>query len=194
MKNMFQVYRFTTWMALVLVALSLPIAAFGQKQKPAPDPEAAQRRIMEMHEKGMKPPSGVGFFIDAVGENQALFSVLMSDPEKRTVADTFRRSQIEIFEALMVEAKKFAESNEEVGTRAAPKTTRFVDKDEKSFIVDVQKIGDESRLFVTMKCMSGVITIDAGVIPRNKKSYNPPLFESMLTRVHTSLNTVTPPQ
>jgi len=194
MKNKFHVYGFTKWMVLVLAALSLSTTAFAQKQKPAPDPVATQKRIMEMHEKGMRPPTGVGFFIDAVGENQALFSVLMSDPDNRTVADSFRRAQVEIFEALMVEAKKFAETNEAVGTRAAPKTTRFVDKDEKSFFVDVQKIGDESRFFVTMKCMSGVITIDAGIIPRNKKSYNPPLFESILTRVHTSLNTVLPQQ
>jgi hypothetical protein len=115
--------------------------------------------------------------------------VLFNDVDNRTVADTFMRSQIEIFEALMVEAKNFAETNEAVGTRAAPKTTRFVDKNEKAFIVDVTKIGEESRLYLTMKCMSGVITIDGGVIPRNKKTYAPPLFESILSRVHSSLQT-----
>ena len=193
-------FNFTIAVALALTALLWPAASSGQTQKQAPgsagqtkkqtpDPGVTQKRMMEMHEKGMKPPTGQSFFIDPVGENQARFSVLFNDVDNRTVADTFMRSQIEIFEALMVEAKKFAETNEAVGTKAAPKTTRFVDKNEKAFIIDVTKAGEESHFYLTMRCMNGVITLDAGVIPRNKKTYAPPLFESILTRVHDSLQT-----
>src|ERR1051325_11019532 len=137
-------FNFTIAVAMALSALLWPTASYGQAKKKTPSPGMTQKQMMEMHEKGLKPPTGQSFFIEAIDDNQARFSVLFNDVDNRTVADTFMRSQIEIFEALMVEAKNFAETNEAVGTRAAPKTTRFVDKNEKAFIIDVTKIGEES--------------------------------------------------
>ncbi len=165
--------------------------SFGQKPtKQAPPPISPEKRL-ERAQHTLRPPSGKSFYIEALGEDQTTFSVLLSDDKNKSVAGTFRREQIEIFEALIEEAKKFAESDEAVGVPGSPKTTRFVDKDEKSFIVDVQKIGMESHFYVTLQTLQGTLTVDAGVIKRGSKK-NAPLFYAMLTRLQAARNPTVP--
>jgi beta-galactosidase GanA len=120
------------------------------------------------------------------------FSILLSDADNRTVADSFSLSQIDIFEAVMIEAEKFAKTNEAAGAADAPKVTRFVDKKEPSLIVDVAKTGIESRFYVTLNCLTGHITVDAGAIKRDGKEHDA-LFYSMLSRIQ-ALKTAAQPQ
>jgi hypothetical protein len=169
----------------LLLTLSLAAAVSPAQQRTKPRAkEMPPEKLREMSEKGMKPPTGPSFYIEALGDDHANFSLLLSDENNRTVAGTFMRSQVEIFEALMVEAKKFAESDEAVGVPGRPQTTRFVDKDEKSFIIDVEKAGPESRFYITMNTLQGTLTLYAGAIKRGGKK-NSPLFYSVLTRVQT---------
>ncbi len=148
---------------------------------------------MERAKHILRAPSGKGFYIEPLGEDHSTFSVLLTDDKNQTVAGTFRRAQIEIFEVLMEEAKKFAESDEAVGAPGSPKTTRIVDKEEKSLIVDVEKVGLESHFYVTLRTLQGTLTVEAGVIKRGSKK-NTPLFYAMLTRVQAAKNSTALPQ
>lgn len=141
----------------------------------------------------IRPPSGKGFYIEPVGEDHATFSILLNDDKKQRVAGTFRLAQVEIFQALLEEAKKFAESEEAAGTPGSPKTTRFMDKDEKSFIVDVEKTGPESHFYVTLQTLQGTLTLDAGTIKRGGKN-NTPLFYAIITRVQEARTAPVVPQ
>ena len=186
----------TRIISLSLTLLLMQAVSFGQKPtkptKPAPTPISPEKRP----DKGqhiLRAPSGKSFYIESLGEDRATFSVLLTDDKNQSVAGTFRRMQVEIFEALMEEAKKFAESDEAVGAPGSPKTTRFVDKDEKSFIVDVEKAGLESHFYVTLQTLQGTLTVDAGVIKRGSKK-NAPLFYAMLTRVQAARNSTSIPQ
>jgi hypothetical protein len=183
----------TKIISLLLTLLLMQAVSFGQKPtKPAPPPVSPEKKL-QRSQHVLRAPSGKGFYIEAVGEDYATFSILLADDKNQSVAGTFRRAQIEIFEALIEEAKKFAESDEAVGAPGSPKTTRFVDKDEKSFIVDVEKVGLESHFYVTLQTLQGTLTMDAGVIKRGSKK-NAPLFYAMLTRVQAAKNPTTVPQ
>jgi hypothetical protein len=48
-----------------------------------------------------------------------------------------------------------------------PIITRFADKQEQAFLVDVEKLGNQSRLFVTINSEIGRLTADAGRINRS---------------------------
>jgi len=186
----------------LLLALSL-IAAVSSGQQRTASPgqqktkphakEKSPEQLQEMADKGMKPPSGAGFYIEAIGADRANFSVLLSDENNRTVAGNFMRSQLDLFEALMIEAKRFAESDEAAGVPGHPQTTRFIDKNEKAFIIDVEKVGLESRFYITMRTLQGTLTVYTGSIKRGGKK-NSPLFYSMLTRLQTEKSAAQVPQ
>ena len=179
-----------------LTILLIAAASFGQKPtkptKPAPPPVSPEQKIQKPQHI-LRAPSGKSFYIEPLGEDHATFSILLTGDDNQSVAGTFRRTQVEIFEAVMEEAKKFAESEEAVGAPGSPKTTRFVDKDEKSLIVDVEKVGLDSHFYVTLQTLQGTLTVNAGVIKRGSKK-NVPLFYAMLTRVQAARNTPTVPQ
>ena len=186
---------------LLLTTLLMAGVSFSQqrttsppKAKKPPSPPQYPDTMAELRHKNMRPPSGTGFYIDALGTDLSNFSLLLSDENNRTVAGTFRRPQVEIFEALMVEAKKFAETDEAAGLPGSPKTTRFMDKDEKSFVIDVQKKGLESRFFITLKTLQGTLTVDAGAIRRGNKKDQPPLFFSALDRLRLAKDGEPPPK
>lgn len=187
---------------LLVLALSLIAAVSSgqqrtdtqQQQRVKPRAkEKSPEQLQQMADKGMKPPSGASFYIEAIGADRANFSVLLSDENNRTVAGNFMRSQLDLFEALMIEAKKFAETDEAAGAPGHPQTTRFLDKNEKAFIIDVEKVGLESRFYITMKTLQGTLTLYAGSIKRGGKK-NAPLFYSMLTRLQTEKSAAQVPQ
>jgi len=83
----------------------------------------------------------------------------------------------------MVEAEKFAKTSEAVGGVDAPQITRFVDKKEPSLVVDVEKAGIQSRFYVTINCLNGRLTVDAGAIKRDGKEHPQTLFSKILSRI-----------
>jgi len=90
----------------------------------------------------------------------------MSDQEGKIVTGEFRLAQINVFEAIMIEAEKFAVSPQDVGT-SKPVITRFYDKQEPSFFVDVAKMGNDSQFFITVKSLTDQVTVDTGRIKRS---------------------------
>ncbi|MEK6406209.1 MAG: hypothetical protein AABN34_04520 [Acidobacteriota bacterium] len=106
-------------------------------------------------------PQEVSFNLNRVPENPRQYSLVISDSEEHNISGSFYMEQLEILRAIMVEAQKFAMTSESAGVKEAI-TTRFMDKEEKSFIVDVQKNGTESRLFLTLKTELGRLTLEAG--------------------------------
>lgn len=145
------------------------------------------QKQLELHKKAKPLPAGTTFYIEAVPGPPVQYSILLTDNNNRSVPGTFVRPQIDIFEALLLAAKQFALTEEEAGTVAQPKITRFSDKHEAAFFIDVQKAGVESRFFVTLKSLFGVLTIDAGAIKRvvkkGEKEDPEPLFYKIITRV-----------
>lgn len=140
---------------------------------------------MHSGSKKLTPPTGANFYLEAVGDSRDQYSLLLTDSDNRAVAGTFLISQLTIFQALLIEAKEFAETNDSAGTAAKSVTTRFLDKNEPSFIVDVEKTATHSRFYVSMSCVAGKITVDAGSIKRTSKDQGNPLFFNLLSRVKT---------
>jgi hypothetical protein len=85
----------------------------------------------------------------------------------------------------MTEAEKFALNGEAAGTKA-PITTRFTDKQEIAFIVDVEKLGLQSRLFITLKTEIGRITLSAGKVIRSTRRQEGFFFD-LLSRLESLL-------
>jgi hypothetical protein len=179
------------WLFLLIVFV--PVASFAQEKVKAPPREMPVKEQLKLDKKAViKIPSGASFYIAPIEQNPNHFSILLSDADNRTVADSFSLSQVQIFEAVMVEAEKFAKTSEAAGTADAPKVTRFVDKKEPSFIIDVEKAGMQSRFYVTLDCLGGHITVDAGAIKRDGKDHAT-LFSSILSRIQ-ALKTSSQPQ
>jgi hypothetical protein len=168
--------------ASLLLALSMPIASFAQDKVKERPRELSKRELKKLQESAsLKIPGGASFFIERIEQQPNNFSLLLSDADNRSVADSFSLRQIQVFEAVMVEAIKFAESKEGVGTMDAPTVTRFVDKKEPSFIVDVEKAGIQSKFYITLDCLTGHLTVDAGTIKRDGKEHET-LFSRLLLR------------
>ncbi len=175
--------------ALAMLMLVSPAGSFAQKkEKPKGPPKQFTPAELTAMSKGKKrPPAGANFYLAPISDIPNQYSLLLSDPDNRTVAGTFMLGQISIFQALVIAAKEFAETNESVGTNAKPVTTRFQDKDEQSFVIDVQKTATHSRFFVSMDCVAGKITVDAGALKRGSKQQGDALFFKILPRVEAVL-------
>ena len=130
--------------------------------------------------KDMRPPSGPSFYIGPVEGSAMMFSVLLGDGGGNTVAGTFTRQQIDVFEAVLEEAKAFALNDEKVGS-GSPLTTRLMEQHEWSLFVDVTKIGDKSRFFVSLITPQGRLTAPAGEITRGSKKEQSALLLDMLS-------------
>jgi len=148
------------------------------------------KRQMELHDKAKKLPAGTSFYIEAVAGPPIQYSILVTDGNNRSVPGSFVRPQIDIFEALLIAARDFALTEEEAGTVSQPKVTRFTDKHETAFIIDVQKAGAESHFFVTLQTLFGTLTIDAGAIRRavkkGEQEPSEPLFYKIISRVQAA--------
>jgi hypothetical protein len=168
---------------LLLLIILVPVASFAQEKVKAPPREIPLKEQQKMDKMAIiKIPSGASFYIAPIEERPNNYSILLTDANNRTVADSFLASQIQIFEAVMVEAEKFAKTGEAAGTVDAPKITRFVDKKEPSFVIDVEKAGLQSRFYVTINCLNGKLTVDAGAIKRDGKEHQT-LFSKILSRI-----------
>jgi hypothetical protein len=165
---------------LLPLFLTSEVLATPQKDKPAPKQMSA-RELRELVKKGAKPPSGASFYIAPLDADPNRFSVLIQDADGRAVADTFLRSQILLLEDILLEARKFADTEEAIG-----KTSRFAADEDRSFIVDVQKSTTQSHFYFSIHCPLGKLTVDVGAIRRGDK--NPPeiLFTTMITRVQAA--------
>jgi len=100
------------------------------------------------------------FTLNRLPENPRQYSLVISNSEERSISGSFSVDQLQILRAIMLESEKFALNEEGVNAKE-PITTRFEDKYEHSFIVDVQKTGNESVLYLTLNTALGRMTVDA---------------------------------
>ena len=179
----------------VIALLMLTISAAAVAQKPGKPTKASKPSVAESPEpdpdKGLKPPSGPGFYIAPVEGSKGIFSVLLGNGNI-TVAGTFTQRQIDVFEAVLQSAKEFAQTDEAVG-KSAPIITRLMDQHEWSLFVDVSKVGDRSKLYVTLITPGGKLTADAGEIVRGSKKEPAALLLKMLSQVQEA-KAAAPPQ
>jgi len=130
-------------------------------------------------------PQGPTFSLTRLSENARQYSLVMSDGDEQTISGNFSVDQLQILKAIMTEAEKFALSGEAAGTRESI-TTRFTDKQESAFIIDVEKLGPQSTLFFTLKTEIGRITLNAGRIIRSTRREEGFFFD-LLSRLEGAL-------
>ena len=169
--------------ATVLVTL-FSVSVFAQKptkqSKTAPNPAAATE-IGPDPGKGLRPPSGPSFYIAPIESTKGMFSVLLANGNT-TVAGSFTSRQVEVFESVLAAAKDFALSDEAVG-KSAPIITRLMDQHEWSLFVDVSKVNDRSKIYVTLITPSGKLTVEAGEIVRGSKKEQTAMLFKMISQV-----------
>jgi hypothetical protein len=173
-----------TWLLAMLLSVALP--AEGSSQKPQKTPQKPQQQsaidLQRPVRPVIKPPSGPSFYISPVESAVPLFSILLGDGAGNTVAGTFTLQQLDVFEAVLEEAKAFALTDEKVGS-AAPITTRLMEQHEWSLFVDVSKIGDKSRFYISMVTPQGKLTAPAGEITRGSKKEHSAMLIDALSRI-----------
>ncbi|HWO00805.1 MAG TPA: hypothetical protein VNS63_16215 [Blastocatellia bacterium] len=169
-----------------MLLMLLPSAGLiAQKKVKQPPKQLSPEELAKMSKGKMRPPTGANFYIEAIGESRSQYTLLLTDADNRSVAGTFLLSQVSLFHALVVAAREFADTNESVGTVSKPETTRFKDKGEPSFTVDVQKTATHSHFYVSMSSLNGKITVDAGALKRGAKDHDDILFLKILSRLQT---------
>lgn len=173
-----RLFRFILLASIVSI---VPGVSYAQEKEKPKSKSVSQKELMEMDRKAHKPPSGAGFYIAPIAEIPGRFSLMLSDQGGRFVSESFAENQIIIFEAILLEAKKFAQTDESVGS-TKPVITRFFEKKEPSFIVDVAKMRNHSQFFITIKGLTGHITVDAGTVKRGDGNASPLLY-AVLDRV-----------
>jgi hypothetical protein len=170
----------TLWVSPLVLAQEKP----QKPQKPVIEPQALDPR------KALNPPTGPSFYIAAVEGSKGMFSVLLADGGN-TVAGTFTLQQLDVFEAVLEAAKAFALTDEKVGS-GTPITTRLMDQHEWSLFVDVSKIGNQSRFYVSLITPQGTLTIQAGEITRGSKKEPSALLLNILSKVQEAKANVKP--
>jgi len=141
----------------------------------------------------LQPPSGASFYLGPVDGSPGRFSMLMTDAGQKFVQESYLVNQLEVIAAVMVEAQKFAGTEESAG-KITPVITRFSDKQEPTFMVDVEKKGDQSRFYVTIKAIGGpTLTVDMGAFKRSDpdpKANLSGLYFKMLDRIQVAIEEV----
>ena len=127
------------------------------------------------------------FSLVPLAEKPGRYSLVISSSseDERTISGDFSIDQLQILRAIMLEAERFALSGEAVGNKD-PITTRFTDKQERAFIVDVQKAGNQSLLFLTLTTAIGRTTIEAGRAFRATRREEGFFFD-LLSRLESTL-------
>lgn len=108
------------------------------------------------------------FNLTRVPEPPARYSLVISDSDEHVISSVFSISQLETLKAVLLEAEKFALSEEGVGTNE-PLTTRFQDNSEPGFSVDVEKSRNQSRLFLTLTNDGNSQTAEGGRVIRSTR-------------------------
>ena len=127
----------------------------------------------------------ISFNLTKLSETPIRHSLLISDGEENSISGIFTVDQLKILLAIMTEAEKFAFSTEATGAKDSI-TTRFEDRSEHSFIVDVEKLGIESRLYLTLNTEIGRKTIEAGKVNRATRK-EAGFFFDLLSRLESML-------
>jgi hypothetical protein len=125
------------------------------------------------------------FNLNRLPEDSRRYSLILYEGEERNVSGTFTVEQLQILQAIMTEAEKFAMGAEGVSAKE-PVTTRFMDKHEHAFIVDVEKSGNQSALFLTLKTDMGRLTLQAGRIIRTTRREEGFFFD-LLSKLESTL-------
>jgi hypothetical protein len=125
------------------------------------------------------------FSLTQTPENPMKYSLVISDDDEHSISGIFSIEQLQVLKAIMTEAEKFALNEEAVGTTEST-TTRFADKQEASFVIDVEKLGTQSGLFLTVKSEVGRMTVNAGKISRSNRREEGFFFD-LLSRLESVL-------
>lgn len=165
--------------SIFIIFASLPVSSLAWQVKARPDVSQTPKtktppkqytedeiRKLDREAKLKIRQIGRNFYIQPVENNEGFYSILFINQEGMSVTGEYRLAQIDIFEAIMVEAGKFAVNAQGVGT-SKPVITRFFDKQEPSFFVDVAKLGNDTQFFITIKSPTGQVTVDTGRIKRS---------------------------
>src|SRR5213593_4853343 len=147
--------------AVGLFTLMLSTTGFGQEKSKPPQREFTPAELRELQKRAVRAPSSgtAGFYIAPIEGGRGTFSALLTDANGKSVSGTFTLQQVDVFEAVLEASKEFALNNEKVGS-GTPIVTRLMEQHEWSFFVDVSKIGDESRLYVSLVTPTGKLTAE----------------------------------
>lgn len=113
------------------------------------------------------------------------FDLMISDGDERVISGTFNKAQMEVFRQVLIEARKFALTEEEAGKTDA-KTTRIASNSQPALIVDISKTNNQSQLYITFTTEVGHITILAGDVKRPTRREDG-LFYQLLSRLESLL-------
>ena len=163
---------FSLWL---LFAVAAPLAAHSDRDG---EGHVASAAFQEQDEEA-------SFTLTRLVEDPKKYSLVVTGSNERTVSGSFTVDQLQILRAMMVEAQKIALSGEAVGAKT-PITTRFSDKHERAFIVDVEKAANQSQLFLTLKTEQGRRTWNAGKIIRSTRREDG-FFFKLLTHLESVL-------
>ena len=180
-----EIMRLMINVVAAFLALFIATTGFaqGRPQKLAEKPPLPTTNLERTSSRPpLKPPPGPRFYISPLEGSQTMFSLLLADGSGNTVAGSFTIQQLEIFEAVLEAAKEFALTDERVGSRA-PITTRLMEQHEWSLFVDVSKIGDKSRFYISLLTPHGNLTAPAGEITRGSKAEPSALLLNVLSQV-----------
>ena len=160
-----------------IAAISVLLSSVG----PPSWSDSASARSRGVWQVAHKSTSTARFSLDQSNESTTDFALILSEGEETAVSGTFFIGQLYTLRDLLLEAKKFAFTDEAAG-KDEPITTRFSNKEERAFTIDVSKRGNQSQFFVTIKTLIGQMTVDAGTVNRTDKKEEGLLFD-MLKRV-----------
>jgi hypothetical protein len=170
--------------AAVVGVMCVSATAQKKSEQKAVDKPLSQKEIQELAKKSPKLPSGATVQVGKVDGAPNSYTITICDETSKCGTGVFGILQVESIEAVLAEAMTFAKNEEEVG-KTKPTTTRFYDKTEPSFIVDVAKQGPQSKVFITMTAANGPATFDLGSIKRadpNAKS----MVDELISRIRTT--------
>jgi hypothetical protein len=152
----------------VLIALTtfvlVPVASLMADAGPTPGVRQYRRAESETRHS----QTTARFNLDQSRENPNEFNLILTDGEEAVVSGLFFLDQLYDFRDLMLEARKFAYTEESVG-KDEPVITRIANQENPSFAIDVSKRGNQSQFFITVKSQGGRLTVDAGAIVRSEK-------------------------
>lgn len=165
---------------LVLALSSLPTSAVAVKL------EAPAQEFRRAEQGAKRSATGAYYSFNRNVESAAEFNLMLSDGDETVITESFSVERLRIIRSVMAEAKKFALSEEAVGREGLPVTTRFSEKTERAFMVDISKLGKESQFFITFKSENGRLTVQAGTVNRANK-IEEGFFTDLLLRVEAAL-------
>ncbi len=116
------------------------------------------------------------FSLTPLRETPVRYSLVISDSDEHVISGFFSIFQLQVLRDILNEAQRFAYTEEAAGTKE-PITTRFLDKQEQGFSVDVQKFGNQSRLYLTISAGGSSQTAEAGRVNRSVRRADGFLFD-----------------